>query len=122
MALPQMKERMMARKPQKQRNAEQVVRQKRVRDSARKKRGPSRDDIARMFLWQMIAGVQNKRTDGRVVLDKLRNEIVEGLEQQGFDVRQSEDVFEALVDKYADGLFPFRPKWHLGPEGGPSPS
>lgn len=105
----------MARKPKKQRNAEQVVRQQRVRDAARTKRRPSRD-IARMFLWQMIAGVQNKRTDGRVVLDKLRNEIVEGLEQQGFDVRQSEDVFEALVDKYADGLFPFRPKWHLDPD------
>ena len=96
----------MARKPKKQRNAEQVVRQQRVRDAARTKRRPSRDDIARMFLWQMIAGVQNKRTDGRVVLDKLRNEIVEGLERQGFDVRQSEDVFEALVDKYSDGCSP----------------
>lgn len=112
----------MARKPKKQRNAEQVIRQQRVRDAARTKRRPSRDDIARMFLWQMIAGVQGKRSDARAVLDKMRDEIVEGLERQGFDVRQSEDVFEALVDKYADGLFPFRPKWHLGPEGGPSPS
>jgi hypothetical protein len=116
-----MKERVMARKPKKQRNAEQVVSQQRVRDAARTKRRPSRDDIARMFLWQMIAGVQGKRSDARAVLDKMRDEIVEGLERQGFDVRESEDVFEALVDKYSDGLFPFRPKWHLGPEGGPSP-
>ena len=108
----------MARKPKKQRNAEQVVRQKGVRDAARKKRRPSRDDIARMLLWQMIAGVQNNRSDPRKVLDKLCDEIVEGLEQQGFDVRESEDVFEALVDKYSDGLFPFRPKWHLDPDSG----
>lgn len=103
----------MARKPKKQRNAEQVVRQRRVRNTARTKRRPSRDDIARMFLWQMIVGLQENRSDARAVLDRMRNEVVEGLERQGFDVRQSEDVFEALVDKYADGLFPFRPKWHL---------
>lgn len=118
--LPQNKETGMARKPKKQRNAEQVVRQRRVRSTARTKRRPSRDDIARMFLWQMIVGLQKNRSDARAVLDRMRNEVVEGLERQGFDVRQSEDVFEALVDKYTDGPFPFRPKWHLGPEGGPS--
>lgn len=112
----------MARKPKKQRNTEQVVRQQRVRNAARTKRRPSRDDIARMFLWQMIVGLQGNRSDARAVLDKMRDEIVEGLERQGFDVRQSEDVFEALVEKYNDRLFPFRPKWHLGPKGGPSSS
>ncbi|MFA7413297.1 MAG: hypothetical protein WC048_02320 [Rhizobium sp.] len=110
----------MARKPKKERNAEQVVRQKRVRDAARNKRRPSRDDIARMFLWQMIVGVEGKRRDARAVLDKIRDEIVGGLEQQGYDVRESEDVFEALVNKYSDGLNPFRPKRHLNTEDGSS--
>ncbi|WLR96208.1 hypothetical protein [Shinella sumterensis] len=112
----------MARKPKKQRNAEQVVRQQRVRDAARTKRRPSRDDIARMLLWQMIVGLQGNRSDARAVLDRMRDEVVGGLERQGFDVRQSEDVFEALVEKYSDRLFPFRPKWHLGSKGGPSSS
>lgn len=110
----------MARKPKKQRNAEQVVRQKRVRAAARAKRRPSRDDIARMFLWQMIVGVQGKRPDARAVLDKMCDEIVDGLEQQGFDARESEDMFDALVRKYADGLYPFRPKGHLDADDGVS--
>lgn len=112
----------MARKPKKQRNAEQVVRQRQVRNTARAKRRPSRDDIARIFLWQMIVGLQENRSDARTVLDKMRDEVVEGLERQGFDVRQSEDVFETLVEKYTDRPFPFRPKWHLGPKSGPSSS
>ncbi|MBV1782223.1 MAG: hypothetical protein KMY49_04110 [Hoeflea sp.] len=37
------------------------------------------------------------------------------LELQGFDIRESEDVFEELAARYADGLFPFRPKRHLKP-------
>lgn len=35
------------------------------------------------------------------------------LERQGFDVKESEGVFEDLADRYSDGMFPFRPKWHL---------
>lgn len=102
----------MARKPKTQRNAEQQARQQKVRDNAREKRRPSRDDIARMLLWQLIVTVRTRR-NGRAVLDRLRNEVVEGLERQGFDVRESETVFEDLIEKYADGLFPFRPKRHL---------
>jgi hypothetical protein len=102
----------MARKPLKQRNAEQRVRQQSVRDTARARRRPSRDDVARMLLWQMIVGIRN-RGDARQVMDRLRDEVVEGLERQGFSVRESEDVFENLVGRYADGLFPFRPKRHL---------
>lgn len=105
----------MPRKPKTQRNAEQRARQQTVRDQAWANRRPSRDDIARMFLWQMIVSVGGRR-DGRLVLDRLRNEIVEGLERRGFDVRESETVFEELVGRYADGLFPFRPKRHLGQE------
>ncbi|RVP95804.1 hypothetical protein [Sinorhizobium meliloti] len=98
----------------KQKNAAQAVRQQRVRDAARSLRRPSRDDIARMLLWQMIVTARSRR-DSRLVLDRLRDEVVEGLERQGFDVRESETVFEDLIGKYADGLFPFRPKRHLQP-------
>ena len=91
------------------------MRQQKVRDDAREKRRPSRDDIARMLLWQLIATAQSRRK-GRLILDRLRDEVVEGLERQGFDVRESETVFEDLIRKYADGLFPFRPKRHLQQE------
>ena len=110
----------MARMPAKQRAAEQTVRQKEHRERARDKRRPSRDDIARLLLWQMITGVSENRPDRREVLDRLRNEIVGGLEKQGFDVRESEDVFEALVTKYVRGPSPFRPKRHLRKDAGGS--
>ncbi len=110
----------MARMPATQRAAEQKVRQKEHRDRARDKRRPSRDDIARMLLWQMITGVNANRPDRREVLDRRRNEIVDGLERQGFDVRESEDAFEELVTKYVRGPSPFRPKRHLQKNAGGS--
>ncbi|MGQ3076584.1 MULTISPECIES: hypothetical protein [Rhizobium/Agrobacterium group] len=109
----QQQETTMARKPKKQRNAEQRERQKRVRQKGRAKRRPTRDDIARMLLWQMIVGVLNTRDDAKAVLDELGRQIAKGLEHQRFDVDQSLDVFDALVRKYSDGLYPFRPKRHL---------
>lgn len=110
----------MARKPKKQRAEEQRVRQSGVRKAARKARRPNRDDVARMLLWQMITAIQKKSSDKRAMqdmLDKLRDQIVDGLEVQGFDVRESEDTFDGLVKRYANGLFPFRPKRHLKPGG-----
>ncbi len=103
----------MTRKSKKERNTEQVIRQSKVRAGARAKRRPSRDDIARMFLWQMIVGVQNRRKDPKKVLARVRDEIVDGLVAQGFDGDEGMDVFDALALKYADGLYPFRPKRHL---------
>jgi len=105
----------MPRKSKKQRSAEQVARQQRVRDAARARRRPSRDDLARLLLWQMITAAQGRK-DARVALDKLSEAIVGQLERQGFDVRESENVFEDLADRYADGLSPFRPKRHLKPQ------
>lgn len=103
----------MPTKSRKQRNAEQASRQQRIRDEAKQRRRPSRDDLARMLLWQMITTAQ-ERSDVRLALDKLRDTITDGLEAQGFDLRQSEDVFEDLAHRYSDGLYPFRPKRHLG--------
>lgn len=103
----------MPRKSKKQRNAEQAERQQKVRDEAKELRRPSRDDIARMLLWQMIMSADNHKLGRRVALDRLRDNVVEGLESQGFDDQQSSDVFEELANRYSDGLFPFRPKRHL---------
>ena len=89
----------MARMPATQRAAKQKVRQKINRDTAREKLRPSRDDTARLLLWQMITGVSENRPDRREVLDRLRNEIVDGLERKGFDVREGEDAFENLVTR-----------------------
>jgi hypothetical protein len=107
----------MARQTREERNEQQRVRQLSVRKTAKEQKKPSRDDIARLLLWQMITGIQkNKETDKagkeKMLIDLL-NSIVNGLESQGFDAQQSEDAFEALVDKYAKGGSPFRRKIHL---------
>ena len=104
----------MSRESKKQRNAKQAIRQQLVRDNAKGKRRPTRDDFARMLFWQMVTTAQ-ERSDARSALDKLRNTIVEQLERLGFDVFESENMFEELADSYSDGLFPFRPKRHLKP-------
>lgn len=103
----------MSKKSKREINAEQRARQQRVRDEARDRRRPSRDDLARMLLWKMIMSTEKHKLGRREALDRLRDEIVDGLDRQGFDVRESEDVFEDLAARYADGLFPFRPKRHL---------
>ena len=102
----------MARKSIRQRNAEQRVRQQRVRDDARENRRPTRDDIARTLLWQMIVTAKKTRKRDEV-LDRLCDEIVAELVLQGFDVRESEAVFEALSEKYEPEVRPFRIKRHL---------
>ncbi|KQQ33915.1 hypothetical protein ASG19_21735 [Rhizobium sp. Leaf306] len=104
----------MPRKPRKQRNAEQLIRQQRVREQTRARRRPTRDDMARVLLWQMITAAQAQKDPNRA-LGKVRDSIVDDLERQGFDVRESEDVFHELADRYSDGLYPFRPKRHLTP-------
>ena len=107
----------MAKMTREERNEQQRVRQLSVRKTAKEQKKPSRDDIARMLLWQMITGIQkNKETDKagkREMLDKLLKRTVNGLESQGFNGQQSVDAFEALVDKYAKGGSPFRRKIHL---------
>lgn len=91
--------------------------QQRVRDEARERRRPSRDDLARVLLWQMITAAQAHKDSYRA-LGKVRDSIVDDLERQGFNVRECEEVFHELADRYSDGLYPFRPKRHLGRTGG----
>lgn len=110
----------MPAKSKSQRTAEQRVRQKRVREKAKAARRPSRDDIARMFLWQVISDAMKDADDGRLLIKKMADKIVGGLERQGFDDQESYDVFDDLVRKYSDGLFPFRLKRHLDKQHEPS--
>lgn len=102
----------MPRESKKQRNAKQAILQQQVRDEARSLKRPSRDDFARMLLWQMITAAHKQKEPHRA-LGKLRDSIVEQLERQQFNVRQCEEVFHEIADRYSDGLFPFRPKRHL---------
>lgn len=93
----------------------QRVRQRRVRDQARERRRPSRDDLARVLLWQMIMSADKYHLGRRESLDRLRDKIIDGLELQGFNVRESEEVFDDLAKRYSNGVFPFRRKRHLEP-------
>ncbi|MBB6181234.1 hypothetical protein [Pseudorhizobium flavum] len=103
----------MTRKSKKQRNAEQAVRQRLVREAAREKRRPTRDDIARMFFWKVISDAHCNGENGRTLISKLADKIVDGLERQGFDAQEGYDVYDQLVRKYSNGVFPFRIKRHL---------
>jgi len=103
----------MTRKSKKQRNAEQAIRQRLVREAAREKRRPTRDDIARMFLWKVISDAHRGGEDGRTLINKLADRVVDGLESQGFDAQEGYDVYDQLVRKYSNGVFPFRIKRHL---------
>lgn len=102
----------MTRKSKKQRSAEQAIRQQKVREDKKARRRPTRDDLARVLLWQMITAAQAHKDPHRA-LGKVRDCIVDDLERQEFNVRECEDVFHELSDRYSDGLYPFRPKRHL---------
>jgi hypothetical protein len=96
----------MSKRSQREINAEQRAGSRECGTRPRNRRRPSRDDLARMLLWKMIMSAGKHRLGRREALDRLRDEIVDGLELQGFDVRESEEVFEELAGRYADGLFP----------------
>ncbi len=68
-----------------------------------------------MLLWQMMSGIQTRSAGKREMLDKLRYQIVDGLEVQGFDARVPEEVFDDLAKRYSSGIPPFRRKLHLNP-------
>lgn len=106
----------MARKSRKQRLEEQRIRQGELRDDAREKCRPDRDDFARMLLWLMIreahAEALRQRSSGP--LDKLCTLLVTNLARQGFDADESEDVFTMLERKYRTQEMPGRIKRHLG--------
>lgn len=106
----------MARKTKKQKLEEQRIRQIAVRDEARERRRPDRDDMARTLLWLMIreAHDQANKQRSRARLDDLCILLVINLGLQGFDPDEAEDVFEMLERKYRTQASPGRIKRHLG--------
>lgn len=106
----------MPRKSRKQRREEQRKRQAAVRETAREKCRPDRDDLARILLWLMIreAHAEARKQRSRGPLDKLCTILVTNLELQGFDADEAEDVFAMLERKYPSQIGPGRIKRHLG--------
>jgi hypothetical protein len=109
----------MARKSKTQRREEQRKRQAAVRDAAREKRRPDRDDFARMLLWLTIrkAHAQARKQQCRESLDTLCTILVTNLELQGFDADEAEDVFAMLERKYPSQIGPGLIKRHLSRSG-----
>lgn len=106
----------MVRKSRRRKLDEQRVRQADLRDEAREKCRPDRDDLARMLLWLMIreAHDQARMQRSRSPLDKLCTLLITNLAAQGFDADEAEDVFAMLERKYPTQIAPGRIKRHLG--------
>ena len=96
------------------RNDEQRHRQADLRQRNREKRRPTRDDIARIVLWQLITRVHGKAKPE--VWERIEDGILDQLAEQGFDARESELVIEDLVQRYTSGRGGFRRKTHLARE------
>ncbi|WPZ14400.1 hypothetical protein T8J41_00760 [Nitratireductor rhodophyticola] len=94
----------------KERLARQRDRQRALRAASRSRRKPSRDDIARTLLHFAIT--KNLSEERRERLEELQHHIVAALVLQGFDEREAEIVWDALVDKYQSG-WSFQLKRHL---------
>lgn len=101
----------MARQTQEERNAKQRERQQRLRDRHRAERRPDRDDVARaMLFWTISSYLEQGRPDW---IEELADAVVGVLVDQGFDERAADEVFDDLVDRYANDDQPFRRKVHL---------
>ncbi|MCV3765095.1 hypothetical protein [Rhizobium sp. TRM95796] len=100
----------------KSRREEQRKRQAAVREAAKERRRPGRDDFARMLLWLTIrkAHAEARKQQSRAPLDTLCTILVSNLELQGFDADEAEDVFAMLEHKYPSQIGPGRIKRHLG--------
>lgn len=109
----------MARQSKAVRNEEQRQRQAELRQRNRDMRRPTRDDVARVVLRQMITRVHRK---GRTKeWESIVDGIIAQLVEQGFDERQSDLVIEDLVARYTSGRGGFRIKRHLDGEAGSTP-
>ena len=97
----------------KERNAAQRQRQQALRNQAKRERKPSRDDIARAFLYWSITGSAAK---GQMeTLFRVEDEIVARLVGQGFDEGKAYEVFDDLIERYTKRRWEFRRKVHLTP-------
>lgn len=106
----------MVKKSIAKRNRDQVDRQQKLRDEARKARRPDRDDLARMVLWQLISEGLRRDTQGQQMLDMIYDRACGGLVRQGFAEREVEFLWDGLVARYRNETWPFRQKRHLFPD------
>jgi hypothetical protein len=88
----------------------QRERQRQYRERLKEEKRPSRDDVARALLhFAITENLKNGRIEEvNLLLDRL----VDDLTQQGFDARATEEVLDALVEKYRRG-WDFLRKRHL---------
>jgi hypothetical protein len=107
----------MPRKSIAARNDEQRERQADLRRRNREKRRPTRDDVARIVLWQVITRVHEKEMPQ--AWERIADGIIDQLAEQGFDSRESELVIEDLVQRYTSGRGGFRRKTHLNARRAP---
>jgi hypothetical protein len=102
------------RKSKSNRLREQRERQAAYRAEQNATRRPDRDHVARVALWWLITSMESRsrKTGNRRTMNKILDEIIAALVEQGFDEGQSEDVVDALVRKYGSG-WAFQRKTHL---------
>jgi len=112
----------MAGKSKKQRTEEQGVLQKALRDDARAEARPSRDDVARMFLWLWISETWRLHAIPRSCFDALRDDVTDLLVKQGFESQGCGDEIERLFKEYKTDTPPFRIKRHLDANQPPDPA
>jgi hypothetical protein len=62
----------MVKMTREERNEQQRLRQLSVRKTAKELKKPSRDDIARLLLWQMITGIQKNNKKDKAGKEKMR--------------------------------------------------
>lgn len=106
---------MTSNRQQAERLRKQRERQKEYRARLRAERKPTRDDVARVFLYFMIAkAMKSGNQDG---MEKLIDMLLDGLADQGFDKDASLDVIDDLIDRYTKKGWDFRRKVHLMPHG-----
>lgn len=100
---------------------EQRARQQAYRDEQKRQRRPGRDDIARVALRWLILGTAKLavREGNPARMNKVENDILEALVEQGFDRAASDRALGELIDRYVEGQWDFRRKVHLltGPDG-----
>lgn len=112
----------MVRKSKKLRTEEQGVRQKALRDDARAEARPSRDDVARMFLWLWISETWRLQEKPRSRFDAMRDDVTDLLVKQGFESQVCGDEIERLFGEYKTDTPPFRIKRHLKANQPPDPA
>lgn len=102
------------RKSKSNRLREQRERQAAYRAEQNATGRPGRDHVARIALWWLITSMEtrSRKTGNRRTMNKILDEIIAALVEQGFDEDHCEDVVDALVRKYADG-WAFQRKTHL---------